>query len=304
MRERSLNNGMADVKALIWFLAIAFLPAWISWEIAIASGLDVLGWQMQLFLLPGACCPALATFIVRKWITREGFDDLKLRLRSGRWVLYVVAWLLPLAVVGCMAALGVSLGLGQPDFTLAQAIATQPVGRDLSAMRGLGLLIVPQVLLAALITTPILFGEEFGWRGFLQRRIFPEAPLLSALVTGVIWGVWHYPLIFRGYNYPDQPLLGAALFTLFTVLVSYIFDWFYRRSGSIWCNSLAHAATNTVGSLALLWLAGMGGPIVASYGGVLALLPLVVVTIILIAIDRYRPVAAPVLRPSAEGKGS
>lgn len=286
------------MKALVWFLAIAFLPAWISWEIAIASGLDVLSWQMQLYLLPGACCPALATFVVRKWITREGFDDLKLRLSSGRWFLYLFAWLLPLLVVVCMAALGVGFGLGRPDFSLAQAIAAQSVGRDLSAMQGIGFLIVPQVLLAALVTTPILFGEELGWRGFLQRRLFPDAPMLSSLATGLIWAVWHYPLIFRGYNYPDQPVLGAALFTVFTVLISYIFGWFYRRSGSIWCNSLAHAATNTVGSLALLWLAGMGGPIVVSYGGALALLPLSVVTIILIAIDRYRPAAAPLLRSS------
>jgi len=40
---------------------------------------------MQLFLLPGAFCPAFATLVVRKWITREGFDDLKLRL-SSRWL--------------------------------------------------------------------------------------------------------------------------------------------------------------------------------------------------------------------------
>jgi membrane protease YdiL (CAAX protease family) len=285
------------MKALLWFLAIAFLPAWITWELAIASGLDVLSWQMQLFLVPGACCPALATFVVRKWITREGFGDLKLRLKSGRWFLYVFAWLLPLVVVGGMAALGAALGLGRPDFSLAQAIAAQSVGRDLSAMEGLGLLIVPQVLLAALITTPVLFGEEFGWRGYLQRRLFPEAPMLSALATGVIWAVWHYPLILRGYNYPDQPLLGAVLFTVFTVLMSYIFGWFYRRGGSIWCNSLAHAATNTVGSLALFWFAGMGTPIVISYGGLLALLPLGAVTIILIAIDRFRPAAAPLLQP-------
>jgi uncharacterized protein len=286
------------MKAILWFLAIAFLPAWITWEIAIASGLDVLSWQMQLFLVPGACCPALATFVVRKWITREGFDDLKLRLGSG-WFLYLWAWLLPLFVVGGMAALGVALGLGTPDFTLAQAIAAEPVGRDLSMMQGLGLLIVPQVLLTALVMTPVLFGEEFGWRGFLQRRLFPNAPALSALVTGLIWGVWHYPLILRGYNYPDQPLLGAALFTVFTVLVSYIFGWFYRRSGSIWCASLAHAATNTVGSLSLLWLAGMGPPILISYGGVLALAPLTAVAIVLALIDRYRPAAAPPLRPVA-----
>lgn len=284
------------MKAIFWFLAIAFLPAWITWELAIAAGLDVLSWQMQLFLLPGAFCPAIAAFVVRKWITREGFDDLKLRLGSGRWFFYVLAWLLPLIVVAAMSFEGIALGLGAPDFTLAEAIAAQPVGRDVSMMQGIGLLIVPQVLLTALITTPILFGEEFGWRGFLQRRIYPDAPMMSALVTGLIWGVWHYPLIFRGYNYPDQPLLGAAIFTVFTVLVSYIFGWFYRRGGSIWCNSLAHAATNTVGSLALLWLAGMGGPIVTSYGGVLALLPLVAITIVFILIDRYRPAAAPPLQ--------
>jgi membrane protease YdiL (CAAX protease family) len=284
------------MKAILWFLAISFLPAWITWEIAIAAGLDVLSWQMQLFLVPGAFCPALATFVVRKWITREGFDDLKLRFSSKRWAFYVLAWLLPLFVVGGMGALGVAIGLGAADFSLAEAIAAQSVGRDLSMMQGLGLLIVPQVLLVALITTPVLFGEEFGWRGFLQRRLFPEAPMVSALVTGVIWGVWHYPLILRGYNYPDHPLLGAALFTVFTVLASYIFGWFYRRSGSIWCASLAHAATNTVGSLSLLWFAGMGEPILISYGGLLALLPLTVVTIVLALADRYRPSAAPALR--------
>jgi uncharacterized protein len=283
------------MKAILWFLAISFLPAWISWEIAIAAGYDVLSWQMQLFLVPGACCPALATFVVRKWITREGFDDLKLRLGGGRWALYPLAWLLPLFVVGGMAALGVALGLGTPDFSLEQAIAAQSTGRDLSMMRGLGLMIVPQVLLTALIATPILFGEEFGWRGFLQRRLFPNSLAASSLATGLIWAVWHYPLILRGYNYPDQPVLGAALFTVFTVLLSYIFGWFYRRSGSIWCNSLAHAATNAVGALALLWLAGMGEPIVISYGGLLALAPLGVVTIVLALVDRCRPAAAPSL---------
>lgn len=283
------------MKAILWFLAISFLPAWISWEFAIASGLSVLSWQMQLFLVPGACCPAIATFVVRKWITREGFDDLKLTFSSNRWFFYLLAWLLPLAVVGAMSVEGVALGLGRPDFSLAQAIAAQSMGRDLSVMEGLGLLIVPQLLLTALVTTPILFGEEFGWRGFLQRRLFPDSHVASAIATGVIWGVWHFPLILRGYNYPDHPFLGAVVFTVVTVLFSYIFGWFYRRGASIWCNSLAHAATNTVGSLALLWLAGMGGPILISYGGLLALAPLTLIAIAMALIDRYRPALAPTL---------
>jgi len=116
-----------------------------------------------------------------------------------------------------------------------------------------------------------------------------------AMPQGIIWGVWHYPLILRGYNYPDHPLYGIALFTVVTVLLSYILGWFYRRGGSIWCASLAHAATNTVGSLTLLWFAGMGTPIITSYGGVLALLPLSIVAIVFALIDRYRPLPAPPL---------
>src|SRR5262245_48173484 len=144
------------MSAILWFLAISFVPAWISWELAIRAGGDVLSWQMQLFLAPGAFCPALATFVVRKWITREGFDDLHLRLGSHRWLLYLLAWLLPLPVVAAIGAQGMALGLGTPDFSLAQAIAAESAGRDLSMMQGLGFLIVPQILLAALLTTPVL----------------------------------------------------------------------------------------------------------------------------------------------------
>lgn len=281
------------MKGLGWFLAISFVPAWITWEIAIRSGVDVSSWRMALFLLPGAFCPALATFVVRRWITHEGFDDLKLPMVHRRWTLYVTAWLLPLAVIGAMIAEAAALGLGAPDFSLARAVADQTENRDIGMSKGLGFWIVPLALLTALAATPILFGEEFGWRGYLQRRLFPGRPVAAAIGTGAIWGVWHYPLTLRGYNYPDEPLLGTALFTVFTMLISYIFGWFYRRSRSIWCASLAHAATNSVGgTLSLLWFAGMGGPIVTSYVGLLALPPLGAVAVALALIDRHEQGAA------------
>lgn len=256
------------------------------WEIAIQSGIDVISWEMQPFLIPGAFCPALAAFVVRKWITHEGFADAGLRPTPRHWRYYLFALLLPLGVVGTMLIEAMVIGIGTPDFTLARAIAADPVGRDVSAMKGVGLLIVPQVMLAAIPTTPILFGEEFGWRGYLQGRLIPGRPIVAAIATGLIWAVWHFPLTLRGYNYPDHPVLGSMVFTILAVLLSYIFGWIYSRSGSIWANSLAHAATNTVGALAVLWLAGAGGPIIISYGGLLALPPLGVVCIGLVLIDR------------------
>ena len=268
------------MTGLLWFLGISFGLAWGSWELAIRSGVGVLDWQFQIYALPGAFAPAIAAFVVRKWITHEGFSDAGLRVRVRNWRYYLLAWLLPLAVVGAIVFQAMLLGIAEPDFTLSRAAASGVAGRNTAGLDQLGALIIPQVMLTAIVTTPVLFGEEFGWRGYLQPRLFPGRPVAAAVATGIIWAIWHYPVTLRGYNYPDHPVLGSLLFIPITVLLSYLFDWFRRRTGSIWTASMAHAATNSVGSLAMLWLAGAAGPTVISYGGILAVGPLCLVCLL------------------------
>jgi len=53
-------------------------------------------------------------------------------------------------------------------------------------------------LVETLIWTPILFGEEFGWRGYLQHRLAPKSPLLAAVLMGSIWGAGTMPRCWRG----------------------------------------------------------------------------------------------------------
>lgn len=262
------------MRGIVWFLAIAFGLAWISWEIAIQSGVSVLSWQFQFFALPGAFAPAIAAFIVRKWITREGFGDAGLRINLRHWKYYLLAWFLPLAVVAAIVAQGVLLGIAEPDFTLERAEATGIAGRNVEGLSNLGWLIVPQVMVMAIITTPVLLGEEFGWRGYLQRRIFVGRPVEAAIVTGVIWAIWHFPVTLRGYNYPDHPFLGSLLLVVIAALLAYLFGWLREKTGSIWAASFAHASTNAIGGLAVLWFAGGAGPFVISYAGLLAVLPL------------------------------
>ena len=267
------------MRGVIWFLIITFGIAWGAWEFAIRSGVSVLSWEFQLYALPGAFAPAIAAIVVRKWITREGFADAGLRLNLRRWPYYLFAWLLPLLVVMAILLQAIALGIGEPDFTLARAVAADPAGRDLTAVSQAGLLIVPQVLLMAILLTPVLWGEEFGWRGYLQTRLFVGRPVAAAIATGVIWGLWHLPVTLRGYDYPDHPILGSMLLTVIAVLLAYIFGWIRERSGSIWAASLAHSATNSVGALGVLWLAGTKGPSIISYGGLLAVPPLLLVCV-------------------------
>jgi len=263
-------------KGILSYLALAFGMAWGLWEIPILCGLSPRHPLFQLALLPGAFTPAIAAIIVRRWVTGEGFADAGLRLNLRKWPYYLVAWLLPIPVTITIVMLASILGLSEPDFSLQRFIAwfLQEAGpRTLPSYIRFALPI--QCLITALIATIILWGEEFGWRGYLQLRLFDECPLLAAITTGLIWGAWHYPINLRGYNYPDNPFLGLIIFPVGTVLLSIIFGWLRLRTGSIWPASLAHSATNAVGGSIMMMLF-LGGPnwVFVSYLGILAWIPL------------------------------
>ncbi len=100
----------------------------------------------------------------------------------------------------------------------------------------------------------LLFGgplnEEGGWRGFmlpmLQRRI---NPLLSTLILGGVWGIWHFPMHLNGF-YPSGGAaeLPAELATrmLTTMLAAVLLTWFYNKTrGSVLVCILLHAGFNT-----------------------------------------------------------
>jgi membrane protease YdiL (CAAX protease family) len=265
-------------KGIVLYLVVAFGMAWVLWEIPLRFGLSPQSPLFQLAALPGAFAPAVAAIVVRKWVTREGFADAGLRLNLRKWRYYLVAWLLPLPVTAVIVVLTVALGIGQPDFSLLRALKVlAPEGASVPSSVPPGLLLVVpiQLLVTALLATPILWGEEFGWRGYLQMRLLGQRPLLAAVATGLIWGVWHYPINLRGYNFPGHPILGLVVFPVSTILLSIIFGWLRLRTGSVWAASLAHAATNAVGgSLTTLLFAGGPDSIFVGYLGLLGWLPL------------------------------
>ena len=130
-------------------------------------------------------------------------------------------------------------------------------------------------LVQAIVGAPVSFGEEFGWRGYLQKRLFPENPVLSAVVTGIIWGYWHFPAAIRGYSYPSNPIVGAlVMYPLFGIILSFIFGWLVQKTGSVWSSSVAHAATNVIGGGLSIFLFGGARFLYVGYGGLLGLIPL------------------------------
>jgi membrane protease YdiL (CAAX protease family) len=269
---------VTKTKGVITYILFSFGMAWVLWEIPLRLGLSPRSPLFQVAILPGAFAPAAACIVVRKWVTREGFEDAGLALHLSRWRYYLVAWFLPLPVVALIVALAMVTGIGRPDWTLQRALqALAPTGAEVPDTLPSALFaIMPfQLIVTALLATPVLWGEEFGWRGYLQVRLLADRPLLAAVATGLIWGAWHYPINLRGYNFPGHPIAGLAVFPVTTVLLSIIFGWLRLRTGSVWTASLAHAATNAIGgSLTLLLFLGGPDTILVGYTGMLSWIPL------------------------------
>ena len=67
----------------------------------------------------------------------------------------------------------------------------------------------------------------------------------TAIVSGLIWAVWHYPiLIFADYNAGTPTWYGLTCFTVMVVGISFIYTWMRLKSGSLWTGVLLHASHN------------------------------------------------------------
>ena len=89
-------------------------------------------------------------------------------------------------------------------------------------------------------------GEEIGWRGFLVPELSKITSFTwTALITGVVWAVWHYPgLIWTDYNGGTPAWYGLTCFTVLVLAASFIFAWIRLKSGSLWSGVILHASHN------------------------------------------------------------
>ena len=212
------------------FLGLAFGLAWLPF-LAQAAGAGGVG----PVLMPVA--PAVACIVVRRWVTREGFGDAGLRWRPRRqhWPVYLLVLLWPVAATFCSTGVALALGLAPPRFTWPWGAAA-PNWSMLAVWVGMSILIAPLVL-----------GEELGWRGYLQLRLFPARPLAAALATGFLWGIWHYPLILSQGEPTSSTGITLIAIPVATMTFSVFLGWVKTITGTVWTTSAAHASNNVTG---------------------------------------------------------
>ncbi len=139
-----------------------------------------------------------------------------------------------IAYYALQVALNALFGLGGTKL----APISVPPGLSPAALIILGT--VQSVLLAPVLAIVIFFGEEYGWRGYLQNELIKIGRVRGVLLVGVIWGAWHWPLILMGVNYPGHPLLGVLLMTLYSTGNAVVLGYAVLRSGSVLLSAYLH----------------------------------------------------------------
>ncbi len=109
--------------------------------------------------------------------------------------------------------------------------------------------LMPIMALNTVIIGPFLGADHRLWRGiWLARlpadRVDPPRTHPGCLPAGVIWGVWHWPVIWMGYNFPGQPVLGSLAMVAFCIIFSYFLAYSVFKSQGVWTAAYLHALNN------------------------------------------------------------
>jgi hypothetical protein len=194
--------------------------------------------------------PTVATILTLRFVTHESWGIINFRFGS-LWPYLLSALIVPACFV---ATYGMTwlLGIGQPDWQLTSFYALiASTGADMSAAPPPALLLVV-LFLASLFAAPWLnslfgLGEEIGWRGYLLPKLMPLGKARAYIAVGVIWGLWHAPLILVGFNYPGYPILGVVFMAGMTTALSIFMNELTLRYRSSILAGWIHGLFNSQG---------------------------------------------------------
>lgn len=142
--------------------------------------------------------------------------------------------------------------------------------------------IVPMFIL---FTIAAGVGEEFGWRGFLLPRLQTRHnALVSSLIIGVMWAVWHIPLYFIPETFQHELQSQGGLFpavlsySLFVIVSSIWFTWIFNNTrGSVLLAAVMHGASNAWGGYIDVYRGYFGG--ILTFGAVSLLVSIIIVLV-------------------------
>ena len=208
----------------------------LSWTISFVSITDTVPVYTTLLLM---LTPATVALVIRRV---QGYSVLRtirssLRGSTGRSLLFAVIY--PVGFIGIAALLALTTGLG--------TYQAGPENIVVTALRQGGVVLLIVFLFESLLR---MYGEEFGWRGYLLPELTVRWGRVKATAAvGVVWALFHSAFLYRAGVAigVENPLLitvvqAAAVFT-----ISFPFSYaYYLTDESVFPVMILHLIWNII----------------------------------------------------------
>lgn len=274
-----MENKITTKRTII-FCAITFVLTWALVSVIPLTGMTY-GASIESMLIVSACMfmPAIGNVLTRL-VTKQGFSDFKLTPKfKGNGKNYLLAYFSFIILIYLGVAVYYLLYRGQ--FTLSGGIMYQsvPAGENMPLAQVLISITAATVISPVINLIPTL-GEEIGWRGYLLYGLKNSCGSVKAvLLTGIIWGFWHAPMIAMGHNYgknyPGYPVVGILMMIVFCVAIGIVESYLTLRTDSVLPAAVCHSAINGLAAIGLGFInTSAYNPILGpTYAGIIPLIP-------------------------------
>lgn len=262
-----MNDKKLNRKQILIFLAITFVITYgieIFMIAPMKGSIDINEAIMAQSLISAVMfAPALGVVLTRL-ITKEGFAgrdlyfsiDIKKNLKY-----YGIVWPLFAVLIAAGAVLYFLIFPSQFDGNMGYAAAVLNAQLETPMTAGevkqaMIMQIAVGCIIAPFVNIINCFGEEWGWRGYLLPKLLKQFKVVPAvLIDGLIWGIWHAPLIALGHNYgtgyPGFPIVGILAMCVFCVVLGIILSYVTIRTHSCVPAILGHGMINGFASVGI-----------------------------------------------------
>lgn len=289
MNEKIKKPGLfiAITFAICWLMIIIFTSLGGKWNTSSATILAL----VYMFI------PMISAILVQKYIYKEPLKDpLGISFKLNRW--WLVAWFIPPVIA--FATIGISLlipGISySPEMTgffqglegviPKEQLEQMKIQMDAFRIHPIWIALIQGLFAGITINAVAGFGEELGWRGFLQKEFNYMGFWKSSALIGLIWGIWHAPIILQGHNYPEHPLEGVFMMIIFCLLLSPIFSYVRLKSKSVIPAAIIHGSLNATVGLAIMVVWG-GNDLIVGVTGLSGFIVLIILNLFLFFFDRF-----------------
>jgi membrane protease YdiL (CAAX protease family) len=224
-----------------WFIYYYFLMTFAFLAVSVLALVQpAQGLALSVYLGPFSMIGLLLLLVLRWRGGPQAFAGAG--MAGGNWRIWLWYGLGVILFCAVETLLNYVFKLGQPG----DPAALYPPGStaSLPPMALLGATFFSMVITGPLLGLIITFGEEYGWRGYLQSELVHLGRIRGVGLLGIIWGIWHWPVVWMGYNFPGQPVLGSVLMVAFTVLLAYFLAYAVFKSKGVWTAAYLHGLLN------------------------------------------------------------